>query len=119
MGRRDGMTRRKCGCIQFEYGPPVKCDKHQAKEKVKEVRTVRQLAANQSFELGHDLSVFKEYASTRGKWTAFCHTCGAFAIVYDDVPVRGDQLAGAALFKPCGGHSGLAILAGTGDEGLH
>lgn len=119
MSKTDGMREKKCGCIIFDVGPPVPCTKHatQAKrkeereqrrtqrEQKKEERGLRKIVAEQAFNQGHDLSKFKEYPSLPGKWTAWCHTCGALVIVYDRVPERGDQIAGKAVFQPCGGGS--------------
>jgi len=99
--RREGLKEKKCGCIVFEYGPPIVCSTHQLKEKVKDEREIRRLAREQSRRFGHDLSDFREYPSTPGKWVAHCHTCGGMAIVYDEVPARGDQLAGPAMFNDC------------------
>ena len=111
------MKVRKCGCIYYEVGPPVQCEKHQAKDKVREERGLRKIVAQQARDKGHDLTEFKEYGSTVGKWTAFCHTCGGLCIVYDEVPERGDQVAGKGIFEACPGGSGtFAALAGETPE---
>lgn len=117
MGRRDGMKERKCGCITFEYGPPIKCATHQAKDRAQEVSEIRKRASKAAFDLGHDLTQFRPYGSCRGKFTAYCHACGAFAIVYDTTPERGDQVCGDALLRQCrGGSSTFKALADT-DQG--
>ena len=109
------MKEKKCGCIIFEVGPPVLCEKHQhkiekqtrreekraAREQAREEKGLRKIVLDKAAEHGHDLSRFKEYASRPGKWTAHCHACGAIVIVYDKTPEYGDQIAGAAVFKPC------------------
>lgn len=101
MGRRD-LKEKKCGCITFEHGPAIICPTHQAKEHAREASAVRSAARRTAFDLGHDLTDFREYGSCDGKWTAYCHTCGAFAIVYDRIPERGDQVCGRALTDGCG-----------------
>ncbi len=105
---RDGMKERKCGCIYFEHGPPVRCEKHssiqakrEAREKDREEKGLRKIVAQKAIEFGHDLARFKEYSSRVGKWTTHCHQCGAMVIVYDDIPERGDQICGPAVFKAC------------------
>lgn len=109
------VKEKKCGCIQFEVGPPVLCEKHQhklekkekreakraARETAREEKGLRKTVAQQAQDNGHDLSRFKEYGSRPGKWTAHCHSCGAIVIVYDTVPEYGDQIAGAGVFKAC------------------
>lgn len=112
MSRRDGVKEKKCGCLYFEHGPPVLCETHKEKAdrkeeraKRREVKGLRKIVADQARDLGHDLSQFREYPSLKGKWTAYCHSCGAFTIVYDFVPERGDQIAGKAVFERCSGGS--------------
>lgn len=111
----DGMKEKKCGCIIFEVGPPVLCEKHQARidkkerraekaaarEQVREEKGLRKLVLDSAQEHGHDLSRFKEYPSYDGKWVAHCHGCGAVAIVYDKTPKYGDQINAAKLFADC------------------
>lgn len=106
---------KKCGCTVFEVGPPVLCDKHQHKADKKEKREARKAArdlkreekglrkivSDAALENGHDLTRFKEYGSSPGKWTAHCHGCGAMAIVYDRIPAFGDQVNAKKLFEPC------------------
>lgn len=114
------VKEKKCGCIIFQIGPPVLCDTHQAKATKREARQQRQeerglrkLVADAARDHGHDLSTFREYNSQPGKWTAHCHSCGALAIVYDAVPLRGDQVNAARFFEACrGGSSTLTALAG-------
>lgn len=109
------MKERKCGCIIFEVGPPVPCEKHKAKiekkekraakaaerEQAREEKGLRKIVLDTAFGHGHDLSRFKEYPSTDGKWVAHCHRCGAVAIVYDKTPRYGDQINAAKLFVDC------------------
>lgn len=109
MGRfRDGLKTRKCGCIVYEYGPPMPCPTHAARDEVQEEETLRKLVREQAAGLGHDLTTFTEYGTTRGKWTAYCSNCGYIAIVYDDPPPVGDQVAGWCLTRTCQ-HSTLAV----------
>jgi hypothetical protein len=97
--RREGMTTRKCGCITYDYGPPVKCTKHQAREQEAEEKGLRKLVREQAAALGHDLTLFSEYESHRGKWTAFCNRCSRIVIVYDAPPERGDQINGKLILE--------------------
>lgn len=97
--QRDDMRVRSCGCITYEYGPPFKCDKHQAKEKFSEEHGLRRTIREHAFGLGHELTLFSEYESYPGKWTAFCNTCGHIVIVYDVPPVRGDQVNGKNILE--------------------
>jgi hypothetical protein len=101
--RREGMTVRSCGCITYEYGPPIKCPKHEAKDKVAEENALRRAVREHAFDNGHDLTLFSEYESFPGKYTAFCNTCGHIVIVYDVPPERGDQINGKGILsKRCG-----------------
>ena len=102
------MKERKCGCLYFEHGPPVPCEKHQrklekkeAREKAKEEKGLRKIVADKALENGHDLTHFKEYGSQPGKWVAHCHSCGGLVIVYENIPERGDQICGQAVFAAC------------------
>lgn len=97
--RRDGMTVRTCGCITYEYGPPLKCAKHQRKEIEVEERGLRKVVRDEAHNRGHDLTMFSEYESYPGKWTAFCNHCGALIIVYDQPPLRGDQINGKRILE--------------------
>lgn len=97
--RRDGMTVRSCGCVTYEYGPPVKCPKHEAKDKVAEETALRRTVREHATSFGHDLTLFSEYESWRGKWTAFCNNCGHLIIVYDTPPERGDQVNGKRIVE--------------------
>ena len=102
------MKEKKCGCIVFEHGPPIPCERHarkiekqEARVKAKEEKGLRKIVAQQALDNGHDLARFKEYSSQQGKWTSHCHQCGALIIVYDEIPERGDQISGRAVFEPC------------------
>lgn len=96
---KDGMKVRKCGCVFFEYGPPVKCGKHAAREQEIEEKGLRKAVREQATDLGHDLTRFMEYESRPGKWTAHCNRCERIVIVYDDVPERGDQINGKLILE--------------------
>lgn len=107
---RDGMHERKCGCLVFQYGPPVLCETHLAKQQKKIDRTkkledkgLRKLVRETAEGLGHDLKVFREYPSMRGKWTSYCGRCGDMVIVYEDLRLAadGDQLLGKPLTDKC------------------
>lgn len=125
------MKERKCGCIVFDVGPPVLCDTHKfkleqkekkaekkaAREEKREQKGLRKTVEEQATELGHDLSRFKEYPSVRGKWTAHCHRCGGIVIVYDGIPERGDQVAGA-VFKKCERSSLVDVLGSADRDGF-
>jgi MinD superfamily P-loop ATPase len=96
------IRQRKCGCVYFEVGPPVQCPKHQAKEERFESLQLRSAARACALRLGHDLTDWIEYDSKPGKWTSYCHGCGAMAIVYDSPAMTlGDQILGNALTKDC------------------
>lgn len=112
------MKERKCGCIVYEFGPPLLCVTHKTKadrkiqrDQRKEEKGLRKIVAQQAFDQGHDLSQFREYKSQDGKWVAHCHSCGAMCIVYDRMPERGDQVAGKAIFQPCNPDELIAALA--------
>lgn len=116
------VKEKKCGCVIFEVGPPVLCETHQrkaakqhARAQALEEKGLRKLVADQARDHGHDLSRFKEYASAGGKWTAYCHNCGAIAIVYDRVPERGDQVNVQRLHGPCH-KSDLVSVLGDADR---
>lgn len=103
MARRDDMRTRICGCIMYSVGPPLKCEKHQRQDKESEDKGLRKAVREEAFSLGHDLTLFTEYESLPGKWTAFCNTCGHIVIVYDVPPERGDQINGKRILeKECG-----------------
>lgn len=109
--RREGMTTRKCGCITYEYGPMHRCDKHLQKDQEQEEIGLRKAVKDSCEDLGHHLSRFEEYESNPGKWTAYCLACGLMAIVYDQPPVRGDQIAGWCLSSKCSGQSRSSTAA--------
>lgn len=69
-------------------------------------RQLRRAASDQARRLGHDLTKFRPYKSMDGKYTAFCHDCGYFAIVYDTPPALGDQISGRTLNEDCPGCPG-------------
>lgn len=96
---KNGMKERKCGCIYFEHGPPVKCTKHAARDQEIEEKGLRKAVRDQAEDMGHDLTRFLEYESTPGKWTAFCNKCERLVIVYDQPPVRGDQINGRRILE--------------------
>lgn len=100
--RREGMTFRKCGCIYFEHGPPVVCDKHAARTEESEVKQLRAAVRAQAYALDHDLTDWVEYESRPGKWTCYCHRCGRMVIVYDKANLTlGDQISGKPLEERC------------------
>lgn len=100
MGRfKDGIKTRKCGCLYFEYGPPVKCGKHATREQEIEEKGLRKLIRDTAATLGHELTRFQEYESHPGKWTAFCVKCERLVIVYDAPPERGDQINGRLIVE--------------------
>lgn len=76
------MKQRKCGCITYDYGPPLTCPKHQTAEE----KGLRKLVRDTAESLGHRLNNFTEYESQRGKWTAFCQheQCCQIVIIYDE-----------------------------------
>jgi hypothetical protein len=96
---KDGMKTRKCGCIYFEVGPPVKCTKHATREQELEEIGLRKAVRDTAETLGHSLTRFSEYESLPGKWTAFCEHCERVVIVYDKVPERGDQINGRRILE--------------------
>jgi hypothetical protein len=96
---KDGMKVRKCGCIYFEYGPPVKCGKCAGRDQEVEEKGLRKAVRDSAAELGHELNRFQEYESRPGKWTAMCVRCERLVIVYDDVPERGDQINGRLILE--------------------
>ena len=124
------VKEKKCGCIHFEVGPPVLCEKHQFKqdkkakrearqverEQAREEKGLRRVVADSAAERGHDLSRFKEYPSVKGKWTAHCHNCGSIAIVYDKIPEFGDQVNAKALLEDCKRSSLVGTLADADRE---
>lgn len=99
------MTEKQCGCITFQVGPPVFCNTHEKKNQLSDERGLRKAVREKTESLGHTLSDYSEYESTPGKWTAYCQACGWMTIVYDEVPLRGDQIAGRTLTEPCAGRS--------------
>lgn len=119
------MREKKCGCVVFEFGPPVLCATHQAKvirkqerEREAEEKGLRKIVLDQATENGHELSRFKEYPSTQGKWTAHCHRCGCIAIVYEQVPQRGDQINAKGLFDHCERSALVGTLADADRDGF-
>ena len=96
------MKVRKCGCIYYEYGPPLLCEKHNHKQYEEQEKGLRKLVRERTGSRGHKLSKFKEYESMHGKWTAFCEHCEKIVIVYDE-PVHGDQVVGHPLTEKCSG----------------
>lgn len=121
---KDGVKTKRCGCIVFEHGPPIFCelhaaraDKHAAKEKGREEKGLRKLVQEGAARLGHELTRFREYSSCDGKWTAYCLKCGAMCIVYDEIPVAGDQVAGKVLTEGCKRSELLAALHDIGENG--
>jgi len=113
---------KKCGCIYYEVGPPLLCTKHKTKknnkaereerkrnrERVAEERGLRKAALETARKRGHDMSPFKETTGTRGKFVTYCFDCGRLAIVYDRIPVYGDQVHGKSLTEECSGGSALS-----------
>jgi hypothetical protein len=101
--RRDGIRERKCGCLYYDYGPPVLCGKHEAKAQIAEEKQVRKAAREVGEGLGHEFTRWAEYLTSycTGKWTCYCVKCGLILIVYDDPPAVGDQIAGWALTQRC------------------
>lgn len=96
------IRQKKCGCVVFQVGPPVQCPKHLKREEKTESSALRRAARSRAHDLGHDLTDWVEYDSLPGKWTAYCHTCGYMAIVYDSPSLTlGDQILGNALTKEC------------------
>lgn len=119
------MKEKACGCINYEVGPPVYCEKHQSKankkaerEQAREEKGLRKIVAQQALDLGHDLSPFREYGSRPGKWTAHCHSCGGLVIVYDTVPEFGDQIGGPAVFKACQRSTVVSVLGDAEREAI-
>lgn len=99
------MKVRKCGCIRFEYGPPVLCVKHERKYQLEDEKALRKAAREAAERLGHKLGLFSEYESERGKWTAFCEHCGLIVICYDEPqPHLEAQVFGWALQRTCSGN---------------
>lgn len=96
---KDGIKERKCGCLYFEYGPPVKCQKHADRDQEIIEKGLRKVVRDTAETLGHSLTRFLEYESRPGKWTAFCTLCERVVIVYDDVPERGDQINGKRIVE--------------------
>jgi hypothetical protein len=97
--RREGMTVKACGCVTYEYGPPLKCEKHERKEQENVERGLRKVVRDEAINRGHELTLFSEYESYPGKWTAFCNLCGRIVIVYDAPPERGDQINGKMIVE--------------------
>lgn len=96
---KDGAKTRKCGCIYFEIGPPVKCGKHTARDQELEELGLRKAVRDTAETLGHSLTRFAEYESLPGKWTAHCELCERIVIVYDKTPERGDQVNGRRILE--------------------
>lgn len=113
---RDGMKEKKCGCVIYEYGPPVLCTAHltrlarkEEREQIKEEKGLRKTVIEACEDYGHDLARFKEYPSYRGKWVTHCHSCGWIVIVYDEIPHHGgDQINSRCLTEGCQGSSALS-----------
>jgi hypothetical protein len=104
------VRERKCGCLYFQFGPPVKCPRHLKKARLKEEKTLRALVEEQATNLGHEVTEWREYKNQRGKWTAYCKRCGLMAIVYDEPPVVGDQVGGWLISRGECKKSDLATL---------
>ena len=99
---RDGMRQRKCGCIKYDYGPPLLCNYHKKRSTEKEEKTLRRAVADQVRDNGHELTPWREYPNVKGKYTAYCYGCGVIAIVYNDPPTGNqDQVSSWILNKPC------------------
>lgn len=96
---KNGIKERKCGCIYFEHGPPVICQKHAARNQELEELGLRKAVRDTAETLGHSLTRFSEYESHPGKWTAYCQHCEHLVIVYDAVPTRGDQINGRKILE--------------------
>jgi hypothetical protein len=102
---RDGIKERKCGCLYYQYGPPVKCHKHESKEVEGEKKRFRRLLTEHAESLGHRPTRWEADASDsrwcKGKWTMFCQDCGFIGIAYD-APIPGvDQMSGRVLQVTC------------------
>ncbi len=91
----EDMTVKRCGCIEYVYGPPHICSKHQLAEEKGLRRAVRESAELR----GHKLFPFTEYESQRGKWTTYCAGCSAIIIVYDAPQDVFDQINGPAILE--------------------
>ena len=102
---RADLKEKACGCVTYAVGPPLFCNKHQKLLDRQEDRGLRKAVREQAEAGKHDLSPFTEYESLPGKWTAYCQSCGWMVIVYDEIPERGDQVAGRPLTEPCAGRS--------------
>ena len=89
------MKTKRCGCIEYDFGPPHICPKHQLAEE----KGLRKAVRDQAETLGHTLNQFSEYESRRGKWTAFCTQCERIVIVYDTPPDVGDQINGPRILE--------------------
>lgn len=104
--RREGVRERKCGCLYFDYGPPVLCHKHEQRAIEAEEKQLRRVVREQLEALDHDIGRWMEYESRPGKWTTYCLKCGRMAIVYDEPPEVGDQVASWAFQARCDGTRG-------------
>lgn len=94
----EDFRRKRCGCIEYDYGPPHVCPKHQLAEE----KGLRKAVREQAEVLGHKLTQFSEYESRPGKWTAFCTFCEHIVIVYDAPQDVFDQINGPkVLEKEC------------------
>lgn len=91
----EDFTTKRCGCIEYDYGPPRTCSKHQLAEE----KGFRKLVREQAEARGHRLTHFTEYESRIGKWTAYCMTCEYIVIVYDLPPDVGDQIVGPKILE--------------------
>jgi hypothetical protein len=86
---------KRCGCIEYDFGPPHICPKHQLAEE----KGLRRAVREQAEARGHRLTQFSEYESRPGKWTAFCMNCERLVIVYDAPPDVGDQINGPQILE--------------------
>lgn len=98
--RPEDMKVKRCGCIDYDYGPPFICNKHQEAQE----RGLRRIVREEAAKFGHDLVAFSEYESQPGKWTSFCSHCCYIVIVYDTPQRDLDQVNGPQILeKECTG----------------
>lgn len=93
--RLEDMRVKRCGCIEYDFGPPHICSKHQLAEE----KDLRRVVREQAEARGHKLTLFSEYESRPGKWTAHCIYCERLVIVYDEPPEVGDQINGPKILE--------------------
>jgi hypothetical protein len=99
--RRDGITERKCGCLYYEYGPPLLCGKHEVRATAVARKTLRSTITDHIEANGHALARWSEYESMPGKWTTYCTQCGEVVIAYEEIPQAGDQVNSHILDGAC------------------